>query len=249
MVLITSPSQLSFFNIAAAPKPLVKHPSALKYDSLDWTVPLGNEHRVQLKNGLISYIATDKKLPIVHITGLVHYGTLLDPAGKEGISSLMSTLLRNGGTEKYPADTLDDIIDLCAMEFSFGASESQLSFSASFLAEYTDQAMNILQQIIYKPTFEAKRIERERTRYLEAIRHRFENPGPILKAGYSTNMYKGEKPAILSTEKSMKSITRDELIALHKKVYRTNNFIVAVSGDFIRDIFITILQKILKKQK
>jgi zinc protease len=247
MFLTTSSSLVSQFTVEAAPKPLVKHPSELKYDSLDWKVPLGNEHRVQLKNGLISYIAIDKKLPIVHITGLVHYGTLLDPAGKEGISSLMSNLLRNGGTEKFPADTLDEIIDLCAMDFSFGASESQLSFSASFLAEYTDQAMNILQQIIYKPIFEAKRIERERTRYLEAIRHRFENPGPILKAGYSANMYKGEKPSLLSTEKSVKSITRDDLIALHKKIYRTNNFIVAVAGDFNRDSMITRLENLFTK--
>jgi zinc protease len=234
-------------NAATAPKPLPKHPSELKYDSLDWTVPLGNEHRTVLKNGLVSYIATDKKLPIIHISGLVHYGSLLDPAGKEGISTLMSTLLRNGGTEKFPADTLDDIIDLCAMEFSFGASESQLSFSASFLAEYTDQAMNILHQILYKPSFEPKRIERERTQLLEAVRHRFDNPGPILKSGYSTNMYKGQKPAKLATEKSIKSITREDLTALHKKVYRTNNIIIAAAGDFNRDSMITRLEKLFVK--
>ncbi|MBN1604558.1 MAG: insulinase family protein [Chitinispirillaceae bacterium] len=231
----------------ATKKPLPNHPSRIKYDSLHWEVPLGNKHRTVLKNGLISYIATDKRLPIVHISGLVHYGSLLDPAGKEGISTLMSSLLRNGGTHKYSADTLDYIIDLCAMEFSFGASESQLSFSVSFLEEYTDQAMNILAEMLYKPAFEPKRIERERTRLLESVRHRFDNPGPILKAAYSINMYKGQKPATLVTEKSIKSITRDNLIALHKKVYRTNNFILAVSGDFNRDSMIARLEKLFLK--
>lgn len=232
---------------AATEKAIPQHPSALKYDSLNWVVPLGKEFRVQLQNGLIAYIATDKKLPVVTITGLIHYGSLLDPSGKEGLSSLMSTLLRNGGTEKFPADTLDDLIDLCAMDFSFSSSESQLSFTASFLSEYTDQAMEILQQIIYKPAFESKRIERERTRLVEAIRHRFENPGPILKSAYSINMYKGEKPAVLATEKSIKSVTRDDLIALHKKVYRTNNIILSASGDFNRDSMITRLEKLFVK--
>jgi zinc protease len=246
-LILCAAAHFTLTSAAPVSKPLPEHPSGIKYNSLNWEVPLGNDHRTVLKNGLISYIATDKRLPIVHISGLVHYGSLLDPSGKEGISTLMSTLLRNGGTQKYSADTLDDIIDLCAMEFSFGASESQLSFSASFLEEYTDQAMDILGQIIYKPAFEQKRIERERTRLLESVRHQFDNPGPILKAAYSSNMYKGQKPAKLATEKSIKSITRDDLVALHKKVYRTNNFILAVSGDFNRDSMVTRLEKLFLK--
>lgn len=239
--------QSAFSAPAETKKAIPQHPSALKYDSLNWVVPLGKDYRTQLQNGLIAYIATDKTLPIVNITGLVHYGSLLDPSGKEGLSTLMSTLLRNGGTEKFPADTLDDLIDLCAMNFIFSSSESQLSFSASFLSEYTDQAMEILQQIIYKPAFDKKRLERERTRLIEAIRHRFDNPGPVLKSAYSINMYNGEKPAVLATEKSIKSITRDDLIALYKKVYRTNNIILSASGDFNRDSMITRLEKLFVK--
>ncbi|HEX2957836.1 MAG TPA: pitrilysin family protein [Chitinispirillaceae bacterium] len=239
--------QFTFSAGTGTKKPISQHPSALKYDSLNWVVPLGKDYRIQLQNGLVAYIATDKQLPVVNITGLVHYGSLLDPSGKEGLSSLMSTLLRNGGTAKFPADTLDDLIDLFAMNFSFSSSESQLSFSVSFLSEYTNQAMEILQQIIYKPSFEPKRLERERIRLIEAIRHRFENPGPILKSAYSINMYKGEKPAVLATEKSVKSITRDDLIALHKKAYRTNNIILSASGDFNRDSMIARLEKLFVK--
>jgi predicted Zn-dependent peptidase len=75
----------------------------------------------------------------------------LDPPGKEGLVSLLTKLMRTGGTSKYPADTLNELIDLYAMNFGFSATETQISFSASFLSEYTDKAMEIMEQLIFHP--------------------------------------------------------------------------------------------------
>jgi zinc protease len=174
----------------------------------------------------------------------VRYGSLLDTKGKEGLSSMLATMMRNGGTEKFPSDTLDDLIDLFGMEFNFGASESQITFSAAFLAEYSEQALDILKQLLFNPVFETKRLERERSRFIETIRHRFDNPGPILSAAYRKNMYTNEKPGALSTEASINSITRTDLISLHKRIFRSKNIICAASGDFKRDSMVQSLEKL-----
>lgn len=225
------------------------HPSKLVYDSLKWAIPVGTPYRVELKNGLVAYIAQDTSLPIVKIIGYVHYGSLADPDNKDGCSDLMANLIRTGGTEKYPADSLDELIDLMAMNIGFSVGESQLQFSASFLSEYTDEAMDIIQQMLFHPAFDSVKLEKEKKIYIQSIHHRFDNPAPTLNATYQKMMYSGEAPGKLATEKSVNSITRSDLIALHKKIFKTENMLFSMAGNFNRDSTITRLEKMFPAAK
>jgi zinc protease len=239
---------LTSFSIFVVPaqsqvtKHIPSHPSKLVYDSLKWTIPVGAPYRVELKNGLIAYIAQDTSLPIVKITGYVRYGSLADADGKDGCSDLLANLIRTGGTEKYPADSLDELIDLMAMKIGFSAGESQLSFSASFLSEYTNEAMDILEQMLFHPVFDSVKLDKEKNIYIQSIRHRFDNPGPTLSAAYQKMMYSGEAPGKLATEKSVNSICRKDLIALHNKIFKTGNMFFSMAGNFNRDSTIAKLE-------
>lgn len=218
------------------------HPSGLKYDSLGWSIPSGEPYRLQMENGMIVYIAEDSLLPLVQISGFVRYGSLNDPAGKEGLSSLLATLMRSGGTKKYPADTLVELIDLMAMKFNLSAGETQFTFSASFLSEYTKEALDILEQILFHPAFDEKKLEKERKIFLEAILHRFDNPAPTLNAAYKKVMYPGEESSRMATAKSIKSITRDDLVMLHKKIIFPANIIFSAAGSLKKDTLIKNLE-------
>ena len=217
------------------------HPSGLKYDSLGWSIPSGEPYRLQMENGMIVYIAEDSLLPLVQISGFVRYGSLNDPAGKEGLSSLLATLMRSGGTKKYPADTLVELIDLMAMKFNLSAGETQFTFSASFLSEYTKEALDILEQILFHPAFDEKKLEKERKIFLEAILHRFDTCS-TLNAAYKKVMYPGEESSRMATAKSIKSITRDDLVKLHKKIIFPANIIFSAAGSLKKDTLIKNLE-------
>jgi zinc protease len=220
------------------------HPSKLKFQALDWTVPLGSPYRTELKNGLITYIAEDNTLPLVQVVLYIRSGSLLDPSGKEGLASLMANLMRVGGTSKYPADTLNELIDQYAMKFEISATEAQISFSASFLSEYTDKAMDIMEQLIFHPVFSAKKFEKEQKIMIQNIRHRFDDPAPTLRAAYQKQLYAGEVSYRLATEASVKNISRDDLIKLHKKTFVTPKMILSVAGNFNRDSMLAKVEKI-----
>ncbi len=220
------------------------HPSKLKFQALDWTVPLGSPYRTELKNGLITYIAEDNTLPLVQVVLYIRSGSLLDPSGKEGLASLMANLMRAGGTSKYPADTLNELIDQYAMKFEISAAEAQISFSASFLSEYTDKAMDIMEQIIFHPVFSEKEFEKEQKIMIQNIRHRFDDPAPTLRAAYQKQLYAGEVCSRLATEASVKNISRDDLIRLHKKTFVTPKMILSVAGNFNRDSMLAKVEKI-----
>ena len=211
------------------------HPSKLTYDSLKWTVPLGDPYRYELNNGCIAYIAEDDHLPLVKITAYVRYGALLDPKGKEGLSTLLATMLRSGGTKKFPADTLDDLIDLLALNLGFSAGESQFTFTGSFLSDYCDNAFNIMEELFFHPAFDEKKLEKERKLLLESIKYRFDNPGPTLGMAFEKCMYPGQPSSRLLSDASIKNITRDDIIALHTSIFSPGNIIFCISGAFNRD--------------
>lgn len=212
--------------------PIPDKPSKILYPPLGWKVPLGDPYRHVLDNGLVAYIAEDRSLPYFKLVGYVRYGSICDPAGREGISSLTASLMRTGGTQAYQSDTLDGLIDLYALRISVSVSETQASFSCSCLSEFTDTCLFIMSQILLHPAFEDKKIKKQTSIFLESIAHRFDNPDPILDAAYEKAMYRDGQNSLLPTAKSIGRITRKDIIALHKSIFRTQNMIVAVSGNF-----------------
>jgi len=211
------------------------HPSKLEYKPLDWKVPLGTPFRRDLPNKLKAYIAEDRSLPYVELTGYVYGGSLYDPAGKEGLAAFALDLMRTGGTARYKADSLDAMLDLYAIKLGLSADESQIVFSCSFLSDFTDTALSFLQQVLFHPAFERDKIDKERTIFIETIRHRFDNPGPILDAAYKKTMYPGMASSRLATEKSLRAIARDDLLDFHKRTFRTENMIIGIAGNFKAD--------------
>jgi zinc protease len=233
----------------SGPAPVPQHPEKIAYDTLRWSVPLGTPYRAELKNGLRAYIASDSTLPLVRLTVYARCGTLLDPQGKEGMTSLLANLMRTGGTARFQADTLDALIDLYAMQFSVKASEDMLQLSAEFLSDYTDTALAIMKEILFFPSFDEKKLGKEKKIMIEAVRHRFDNPGPTLDFAYQKAMYSASAASAMSTETSIRRISRADLADLHKRTITTNAMILALAGKFDRTAMIARLEKLFPPAK
>lgn len=223
------------------------HPRFLKYDSLKWAVPTGEQYRTVLQNGLRAYIATDSSLPLVELSGIVRYGALFDPDDKVGIAGLMSTLIRSGGTDNLNSDSLDNILGQKAISISFTISDDMCNFKATFLSEYTDTSLALLKQMLFNPAYEQKKIDQHKAMYIESIRHRYDNPGPTLGLAYEKQMYQSTKNSRFSSEKTIGAITREDLLKTHKKYFKTGNMILAVAGSFDKNAFITKLESLFPK--
>ncbi|MCX7725949.1 MAG: insulinase family protein [Chitinispirillaceae bacterium] len=220
------------------------HPSKLTFDSLKWEVPLGTPYRTELKNGIVAYVASDSTLPLVNITTYIRYGSIAEPKGKEGLASLLAVMLRSGGTKNFKPDTIDVLVDMLALNLSFSAGETQFTFNGSFLSEYLDTALILIKEMFTSPIFDERKLEKERQIMKEAILHRFDNPKPTLSYAYDKCMYEGEAPARMSTLESITKIKREDLFAIHKNIFRPNNIIFCIAGDFNRDSIILWLENL-----
>ncbi|KMQ52400.1 peptidase M16 domain protein [Chitinispirillum alkaliphilum] len=220
------------------------HPLNLNFESRDWSVPSAQQYRHILNNGLRSYIAVDSTLPIVEITAYINYSSLNDPEGKEGLGTLMSRLLRLGGTEEISADSLNEFLDLMAINFSFSQSESHITFKGTFLSEYQDTALSIMEQMFFHPAFEEERVEREKRLIRESLRHRFVNPAPALNAAFQKQQYTGSNASRMTTASSIENISREDLKSLHDKVFKTDNIVLSVAGKIDKGKTIAKLESI-----
>src|SRR5690606_15426294 len=88
-----------------------------------------------LKNGIRVYLVEDNELPLVSISALVRTGSILEPMDKVGLASMTGTVMRSGGSQKYPADVLNPMLEDKAAVMNTGIGFSSGSASMNTLKE------------------------------------------------------------------------------------------------------------------
>ena len=80
---------------------IASHPRDLKYPALRYDPPRAADFRHKLATGGTAYLVEDHELPLVNVSVLVRTGRYLEPAEKAGLTSLVGSQMRAGGT-KWP---------------------------------------------------------------------------------------------------------------------------------------------------
>ena len=109
----------------------VVDPRTLVFGETPFAFP--KTERAVLSNGMVVHMMRDATLPIVRAAALFRGGTVFDPEGREGLASLASAMVREGGTTNLPIEELEDELDLLAGEVGTGADQEMLTASFSFL--------------------------------------------------------------------------------------------------------------------
>ncbi len=220
--------------VAAAPADrIVDHPEKLKYDELDYKPPKPRDFRHKLTNGVSAYVAENHEVPTFQLTIHVRTGTLYEPVEKAGIADMTAHLMRNGGVEGMSAAEFDEALALLAGEMSVSIGVSKGTVQLFCLAKDADAALDLLKKMLRTPSFEQKALERYRADVLSEMEQRNASTREIEGREWNFLMY-GDHPSTTryrKTKASVESITREDLIAFHRKYFFPGNFIFAVAGD------------------
>jgi len=112
------------------------------------------------------------------------------------------------------------------------------------LAKMTiDEGLGLLKKILRQPTFDQAAIDKYRADILSEMEQRNSSTASIESREWMFLLY-GNHPCTTPyrrTEHSINSITRDDMLAFHKKYFFPGNFIFAISGDFKTDDILTKL--------
>lgn len=217
-------------------------PDELKFPPIAFQPPRAQDHRVVLKNGMVVFIAEDKALPLVNVSITVRAGSWLDPEGKQGLAAFTGSQMRRGGTESLTAEQLDERLDFLAAQVGTGIGGTTGSASLNCLADNLDEALRLFVDVLRRPRFQADRLALAKEQALQEMQKRNDDPEDIEGREWGVLLYGPTHfTNRFTTEASVRSITREDMVAFHRRQFYPANMIAAVSGSFDRA---TMLRKL-----
>lgn len=189
--------------------------------------------RIALPNGLVIFLQEDKELPLIRGTATIRGGARDVPAEKAGLHGIYTSAWRTGGTATKTGDELDELLEARAARVETGGGVDTTSVSMDILKGDLDMVYPIWVDVLRNPAFRQDKIELAKTQANTGISRRNDQPGGILgrestKLGYGPDSPYAQQPEYAT----IASITRDDLIAFHRKTVHPNNIIISFIGDF-----------------
>ncbi|HUP62088.1 MAG TPA: insulinase family protein [Thermoanaerobaculia bacterium] len=189
--------------------------------------------RVQLANGMVIFLQEDHELPLIRAAALIRGGERNASADRIGLLSIYAGSWRTGGTASKTGDELDQFLEARAARVETGGGVESTNVSLDVLKGDFDAVFPIWADVLRNPAFRQDKIDLAKTQANTAISRRNDEPGGILarelvKLGYGP----GSPYARQAEYATINSITRDDLVAFHKRFVHPNNIIVSVIGDF-----------------
>lgn len=217
-------------------------PRTMAFKPVEFSPP--DPERVVLDNGMVLYLLEDHELPLVTITATMRTGSWLDPSDKIGLAAMTGAVMRTGGGGGLSAEQVDIELEQFAADVSIGIGRQSGSASLDILSKDVNRGVEIFAGLIRTPAFDPTRVELAKLQAIEGIRRRQDNPGSIVGREFAKMLYGAAHPSAReSSLDSVKSITRDDLAAFHRRTIHPNGMILGVTGDFKRDEMVASLRK------
>ena len=209
------------------------NPRTMTFPELKFEIP--GAERVMLDCGMPLYLLRDPELPIINMTAMIRTGSVYEPTIKSGLAGMTGGLMRGGGAGGLTPEKMDDELEFMASSVESSISIDIGTVSLTTLVKNFTPTLRIFSDVLLRPDFSEKRIDIARKQSIEALRRRNDDPKDIAGREIGKAVYAGHPLGDEATYSSITGITRQDMLYFHRRFYRLDNMILAVSGDFNRD--------------
>lgn len=189
-------------------------------------------HREVLKNGLVLQVVERHALPMVSVELALHAGARYDVPERAGTASLVAALITEGTQTRTGPDIAEEI-EFVGGSLGAGAGPDFATASLTVLTRDIGMGMELLADVVTRPTFPQDELVRVRDETLAAIMSEKDNPATVAAKRFSRELY-GDHPYArpeMGDEDSVANITRDDLVRFHDTYYVPNNAVLSIVGD------------------
>lgn len=230
-----------------ATNPQLADPRTMKFPELNFRIPTAE--RVVLECGMPLYLLRDTELPIINMTAMVRVGSVYEPAAKTGLSGMVGSVMRSGGAGGMAPEAMDDELEFMASAVESGIGSDMGTVSLTTLKKNFGRTLQIFSDVLLRPDFSEERVEIYRRQSIENLRRQNDDPKEIAGREINRAIYAGHPLGEITTYESISSITRQDLVDFHRRFFRLDNMILAVSGDFDRTSLLKELNSTFKPVK
>lgn len=229
----------------AAAAEIPDRPEKLVFPPVSYEPPDPAASRTVLNSGPVAYVLEDRELPLVNITVLIRTGQYVEPADRVGISGLAGELMVRGGTESKTAEELEERLDFLAAKMGSSIGETSGSVGLNLLSKDLDEGLALLREVLSAPRFQEDKVRLHKDQTLQALKRRNDDSSEIEARErdwlmHGTNFWAARHP----TAASVGALTRDDLLAFHRRWVHPRHFVVAASGDFVKAELVAKLERL-----
>ena len=200
--------------------------------------------QIRLQNGIRVLAEHMDSVRSVAIGVWVNAGSVFESDENAGISHFIEHMLFKG-TEKRSASEIAAETDAIGANLNAFTAKECTCFHIKALDEDLETAVEMLSDIVLKSTLDPEQMDRERSVVLEEIAMTEDSPEDIVFDRASAQLFLGTpiESEILGTEKTVRALSREDLIRYMQRHYTAENIVIAVAGSFDREALIALLNR------
>ena len=260
--------------VAAQDAPRAQQPTDFTGVQLKNRAPVSNEilkvkfpkpAESRLKNGMELLVLEEHRSPTIRVQIAVPASNLNDPEGSvisQATGSLMRlgakasdapsvvALLKRLGLTALDARSIAEALAGNGATISFNIGDRYAYATLSTLSENLDVMMALMANMLFNPSFPQDELDKWKNQQLSQLQQVRSVPDFLSIERFAKAMYPDDRRSfVLPSADSVKSLTRDMLVAHHQKIYRPEGGRITVLGDISASQITPKLESLLAEWK
>lgn len=186
----------------------------------------------QLPNGIrILFYPADSS--IAHCCLMINAGSRDEAEGKDGLAHFIEHLLFKA-TERRNTNQILNRLEVVGADLNAYTTKEYTCIHASFLKEYLERAMDLIEDIFFHSTFPKEDLEKEKGVVLDEIASYQDQPEEAIQDDFEDLLFKNHALGrnILGTSASVSALTRADIASFIAQNYNTHQAVFAVTGNY-----------------
>lgn len=182
----------------------------------------------------------ESESPLITFRIQLNAGSINDPEGKEGLNALTALTIGQGGTKELTYQEVLDKLYPWAASIHPQVDKEVTVYIGEVHRDHLDEFYKILTDLIINPRFDEADFKRSKDLLLNHLRNTLrgtddENLG---KQALSAFIYEDHpyRTTEVGTVKGLESITLQDVIDYHKRVYTKDNIKIGIAGGYPKSL-------------
>ena len=203
--------------------------------------------RTRLPNGLTILTEENHAAPVVALQIWVKVGSADERPDEAGLAHLHEHMLFKGTKRRAPGQIAREI-EGCGGEVNAWTSFDETVYHVVLASRFLEQGLDVLADALTDAVFDPEELAREIEVVCEEIKRSEDSPSRKLSkilfdASYRKHPY--GKP-VIGTEASVRSFSREQILAFYRRHYRADNCTLVAVGDFEEARLHELAEKLLR---
>ena len=187
--------------------------------------------KIRSPGGIEAWLVEDYAIPLLAVNFGFKGGASQDPVGKPGVATLMAGLV-DEGAGPYDSAAFHQALDDSAIDISFSADRDAIQGRMKTLSRHMGRAFELLAMAVTEPRFDAQSLVRVKGQVVASLKRELNDPDHAAARLFRQLSYPNHPygQPVRGDLDIVETITRDDLVTMHRRLFARDNLKVAVVG-------------------